>query len=154
MRRPSKTFRLSILLAASLACTYLALVHRQYVTQATLPYTLDGSTPWGSETRRDADGHPPVLIYTRDSPSTYCFDAIFYEPLRQRLLASRPASVRVEYGHFRNFFLEPNYNVQSIDGVVLADGDKILVDEWVSEGGTMETPDALSDHQAIKPCPR
>lgn len=155
MPRPTQ-LRLAILgLLLIVAGAYLVLINQSHTTRAAMHYTLDGTTPWGGSTRRDPQGHPPVLVYQRTGPATYCFDAIFYEPLRQQLLASHPATVAVEFSHYRNYVLARMYAVDSIEGVDLSDADhQLLADEWDHEAGTMETPDLSNDRHPIAACPR
>jgi hypothetical protein len=87
--------------------------------------SLDGKTPWGEDNRS-----PPVVIY-RAAGEGYCFDAFFSSELRQRLAPKQGQTVQVEYNTWSDFGRVRGYNVRSVDGMILAVGDKPIKDiQW------------------------
>jgi hypothetical protein len=87
---------------------------------------IDGRVPWG-DLGRASSSSPPIVLYRRVDES-YCYDAFRSNELRQRLGPKNGSTVRVEYNIFSDFGKERSYNVRSVDGLLLADGQRTVRD--------------------------
>jgi hypothetical protein len=88
---------------------------------------VNGHAPWGEVGPERSDGSAPVVLYRRVGNS-YCYDAFQSEELRQRLAPKDGHTITVEYNIFSDFGKERSYNVRSIDGLLLANGQHIVRD--------------------------
>jgi hypothetical protein len=88
---------------------------------------LDGKVPWGKVGPEWDDGTPPLVLY-RDVDGSYCYTAFRSQELRERLSQERSDTVTVEYNVFGDFGHTRSYNVRSVDGVLLADGEHVVKD--------------------------
>jgi len=117
-----------------------------------MSYSLDGSTPWADDTQRDAQGKPPVLVFVRTSDG-YCYDAVFYQPLIDKLKSTHPDEVQVQYNLFSDFGKERSYNIRSVAGVMLNDENHEIV-QHDGYGGTIESPLQGAQKSVPAQCPR
>ena len=83
---------------------------------------LDGKAPWGTVGPQWSDGSAPVVIY-RHIGNDYCYVAFQSKELRDRLAVKSAKTVMVEYNVFKDFGRERGYNVRSVDGLLLAEGE-------------------------------
>jgi hypothetical protein len=88
---------------------------------------IDGHAPWGKVGREWSDDSPPLVVYRRIGEN-YCYDAFRSEELRQRLATKDGHTVKVEYNIFSDFGKERSYNVRSVDGLLLNDGEHVARD--------------------------
>jgi len=88
---------------------------------------LDGKVPWGKIGPEWDDGTPPLVLY-RDVSGSYCYTAFRSQELRERLAQKRSNTVNVEYNVFSDFGRTRSYNVRSVDGVLLHDGEHVVRD--------------------------
>lgn len=88
---------------------------------------VDGHAPWGEVGPEWSDGSLPIVLYRRLGDS-YCYDAFQSEELRQRLASKDGHTVQVEYNIFSDFGKERSYNVRSVDGLLLNDGQHTVRD--------------------------
>ena len=99
---------------------------------------LDGKVPWGKVGPEWDDGTPPLVLY-RDVNGSYCYTAFRSQELRERLLQKGSNTVTVEYNVFYDFGRTRSYNVRSVDGVLLNDGEHVVKDaERFSAGMLMD----------------
>ena len=86
--------------------------------------------------------------YTARVGDSYCYDAFQSEELRQRLSSKDGRTVEVEYNIFRDFGKERSYNVRSVDGFLLNEGQhtgaKISSDLVAKSWGIRVLPHAAS----------
>lgn len=88
---------------------------------------LDGKAPWGDVTPEWKDGPAPIVLYRRVGTS-YCYTAFKSQELHD-LLASRSGNTAmVELNVFSDFGRERGYNVRSVDGLLLANGERPVRD--------------------------
>lgn len=82
---------------------------------------VDGHAPWGDVGPEWSDDSAPIVLYRRVG-NDYCYDAFKSEELRRRLLPRNGQTVTVEYNLFSDFGKEHSYNVRSVDGLLLSEG--------------------------------
>lgn len=125
------------------------------IRTVSMQWTGDGSTPWGEATQLDPSGHPPVLVYVKVG-ERYCYDAVFYEPLKNRLQQLGKKQITVQYNITKDFGSERGYSIRSIEDVQLNDHHKSLVQDGGGYGGTILG--SIQDGQTFKSespnCPR
>jgi hypothetical protein len=88
---------------------------------------LDGKAPWGEVGPEWDDGTPPLVLY-REVNGSYCYTAFKSQELRERLAQKRSDTVTVQYNVFSDFGRIRSYNVRSVDGVILHDGEHVVKD--------------------------
>jgi len=88
---------------------------------------IEGNAPWGMVGAEWSDGAKPVVLYRRVGDS-YCYVAFKSDELRQRLASRHADSVPMEINVFKDFGTERAYNVRSVDGLLLADGQHVVKD--------------------------
>jgi len=88
---------------------------------------LDGKAPWGQVGREWGDDTPPLVLY-RDVNGSFCYTVFKSQELRDRISRKHCDTVTVEYNVFSDFGRTRRYNVRAVDGVLLADGDRVLKD--------------------------
>lgn len=86
---------------------------------------LDGKAPWGEVGPEWQDGTASVVLYRRVGTS-YCYTAFKSQELRDHLAQKRNGTVTVEYNVFSDFGRERSYNVRSVDGIFLHNGEYVL----------------------------
>ena len=120
-------------LVASLAFVSASfLVDRLFTNKVLIrPYqvqvALDGQAPWGEVGPEWSDETKPIVLYRRVG-DTYCYIAFKSAELRDRLATRNGSSVSMQINIFKDFGNERGYNVRSVDGLVLADGQKVVKD--------------------------
>jgi hypothetical protein len=129
--------------------------HKLEIRTVSMQWTGDGTTPWGDATQLDPNGKPPVVIYVKVGGS-YCYDAVFHEPLKDRLQQLGKKQITVQYNVFKDFGSERAYNIRSVEDVHLNDDHRSLVQDWGGYGGTILG--SVRDGQTFKSespnCPR
>jgi hypothetical protein len=134
------------LVALSFAVDYF-FTNQVHIVTLQAHYSIDGTTPWGDDARRDSKGDAGVMVYTKVGGG-YCYDTVFYAPLKKSLVAEKPFTVTVQYNVFSDFGHERSYNIRSINGLQFNDDKHNLIDAD-SEGGT-----SLNSGSASPTCPR
>lgn len=129
-----KWLTLSVTLVAGSFAVDRLFTNRVHLVTLQALYSTDGTTPWGDDARRDSHGDAGVMVYTKVDGG-YCYDTVFYAPLKQRLLARNPHTVTVEYNVFFDFGHALSYNIRSIDNIRFNDNRHTLIDVE-EEGGT------------------
>ena len=81
------------------------------------------------------DGPDGVVLYRTGRDGVICYDAFHSKDLHDRLLAKNGQPVTVEYDTFRSFGRMSGYNVHSVDGMILANGDHVLRDDFAATSG-------------------
>ncbi|MDE3061567.1 MAG: hypothetical protein KGJ51_00750 [Acidobacteriota bacterium] len=89
--------------------------------------SLDGSAPWGTVGPEWDDAIKPTVLYRRVKDG-YCYIAFKSEELRDRLAHEHRTTVSMQINIMKDFGNERGYNVRSVDGVLLADGPKVVKD--------------------------
>jgi len=88
---------------------------------------INGHAPWGDVGPEWSDGSLPIVLHRRLGDG-YCYDAFRSEELRQRLALKDGHTVKVEYNILSDFGKERSYNVRSVDGLLLNDGQHTVRD--------------------------
>jgi hypothetical protein len=115
------------------------LVNRAFVDRAaTKSYrmyvALDGKGPLGL-TGPPWDGPDAVVLYRNGRNDVVCFDAFRSKEVHDSLLRKNGQSVTVEYDTFSDFGKVRGYNVHSVDGKILANGNHVLKPEYAGSSG-------------------
>lgn len=120
------TGRIRALVGVSLSflCGAFA-VDRLFTNQVTIrtyqvQVAMDGRVPWGTVYPEWSGGPPPIVLY-RKAGDSYCYIAFRSQELGDHL-RSRDDSVSMQVNVFRDFGRERGYNVRSVDGLLLANG--------------------------------
>jgi len=95
---------------------------------------LDGKGPLGL-TDPPWDVPDTVVLYRNGRNGVVCYDAFHSKELHDFLLSRNGQSVTVEYATFTDFGKVRGYNVHSVDGKILANGDHVLKPEFGGSGG-------------------
>jgi hypothetical protein len=82
------------------------------------------------------DGPDGVVLYRTGRNGVICYDAFHSKDLHDRLSAKNGQSVTVEYDTFSDFGRVHGYNVHSVDGMILANGDHVLRDDFAGAAGS------------------
>jgi hypothetical protein len=88
---------------------------------------LNGKAPWGQVAPDWNDGTPPLVIY-REQYGSFCYTVLRSQELLDRLAQKHTDTVAVEYNVFLDFGHTRSVNVRSVDGVLLADGQRVFKD--------------------------
>jgi hypothetical protein len=88
---------------------------------------LNGRAPWGQVAPDWNDGTPPLVIY-RDQSGSFCYTVLRSQELLDRIAQKHTDTVAVEYNVFSDFGHTRSFNVRSVDGVLLADGQRVFKD--------------------------
>jgi hypothetical protein len=108
-------------------CTDRMFTNRVSVKTFQMGIALDGKAPWGAVGSEWQDGTPPLVLYRRVGTS-YCYTAFKSKELRDHLAQKSVDTVTIEYNVFSDFGHERSYNVRSVDGVLLAEGRRVVKD--------------------------
>jgi hypothetical protein len=88
-------------------------------------WTDDGHAPWG-DVGPITDGGQPVVVLYRRVVDSYCYDAVYSSELRDALRVAGRDPVPVEYNTFHDFGKLRSYNIRSVGGVLLNEGQKAI----------------------------
>jgi hypothetical protein len=86
---------------------------------------LDGRAPWGDVGPESETDKAPTVLY-RKVGNSYCYTAFQLPSLRDHLEHENKSHVTVEYNVFATFGHEGRYTLRSVDGVLLAVGNRIV----------------------------
>lgn len=129
--RDSRRWKIPLIISlaylATAFCTDRLFTSKVKVKTFQMSVALDGKVPWGKVSPEWDDGTPPLVLY-RDVNGSYCYTAFRSQELRERLAQKRSDAVRVEYNVFSDFGRTRSYNVRSVDGVLLHDGEHVVKD--------------------------
>ena len=93
---------------------------------------LDGNEPWDPAPSAPAG---TVTIYRTGLGGTICYEVFHSSALYDHLRSKGGQVVTVEYDTFSDFGKMRGYNVHSIDGVVMANGYRVLRPEFAGISG-------------------
>ncbi|SNS84677.1 hypothetical protein SAMN05421770_102558 [Granulicella rosea] len=91
-----------------------------------MSWTADGVDPVGDPVEPNAKGEKPVLLFLKVGGG-FCYDAIFSEDLRRMLNTEHKPLVHVVYNEFHTFGRATDYNVHSVEGMILNEGRKPVI---------------------------
>jgi hypothetical protein len=86
---------------------------------------FDGKAPWGDVGPESENEKAPTVLYRKVGKS-YCYTAFQIPALREHLQQTSKTHVIVEYNIFTTFGHEGKYTLRSVDGVPLADGNRVI----------------------------
>lgn len=119
---------------AFLVVAYLLFIDRPSRRTYRAYVALDGKGPLGL-TDPPWDGPDAVVLYRNGRNGVVCFDAFHSKELHDRLYAKNGRLVTVQYDTFSDFGKVRGYNVHSVDGMILADGDHVLREDFAASAG-------------------
>jgi hypothetical protein len=122
---PTLPLTISLVFLATTFCADRLFTDKVKVRTFQMSIALDGKTPWGQVAAEWDDGTPPLVLY-REVNGSYCYTAFKSKELHDRLSLKR--STTVEYNVFSDFGHTRAYNVRSVDGVVLHNGERVVQD--------------------------
>jgi hypothetical protein len=88
---------------------------------------LDGNASWGAVGPEWSDDVKPIVLY-RQVGDTYCYVAFKSKELRHQLAEKDGEAVQMQINIFKDFGTEHAYNVRSVDGMLLANGHRVVKD--------------------------
>ena len=103
---------------------------------------LDGKEPFGAIHPSDPDR---VILYRKGWNGVTCFDVFSSKELPERLSPQNGHLVTVEYDTFNNFGNVRAYNVHSIDGLILANGDHVIRPDFAASAGVAGNSKSTND---------
>jgi len=118
---------ISLAFATSAFATDRLFTNKTSVLSYQMNVAINGHAPWGDVGPEWSGNSLPVVLYRRLGDS-YCYDAFQSEELRQRLSSRTGRTVEVEYNVFSDFGKERSYNVRSVDGLLLHEGQRTVRD--------------------------
>jgi hypothetical protein len=129
--RDSRRWRIPLFISlaylAAAFCTDRLFTSKVKVKTFQMSIVLDGKAPWGQVSPDWNDGTPPLVLY-RDLYGSFCYTVFRSQELHDRLAQRRANRVTVEYNVFSDFGRTRSYNVRSVDGVLLHDGERVVKD--------------------------
>jgi hypothetical protein len=129
--RDSRRWRIPLFISlaylAAAFCTDRLFTSKVKVKTFQMSIVLDGKAPWGQVSPDWNDGTPPLVLY-RDLYGSFCYTVFRSQELHDRLAQRRANTVTVEYNVFSDFGRTRSYNVRSVDGVLLHDGERVVKD--------------------------
>jgi hypothetical protein len=129
--RDSRRWRIPLIISlaylAAAFCTDRLFTSKVKVKTFQMRVVLDGKVPWGQVSPDWNDETPPIVLY-REVYGSFCYTVFRSQELRDRLAQRRTNTVTVEYNVFSDFGHTGSYNVRSVDGVLLADGQHVVKD--------------------------
>ena len=129
--RDSRRWRIPLFIylayLAAAFCTDRLFTSKVKVKTFQMSIVLDGKAPWGQVSPDWNDGTPPLVLY-RDLYGSFCYTVFRSQELHDRLAQRRANTVTVEYNVFSDFGRTRSYNVRSVDGVLLHDGERVVKD--------------------------
>jgi hypothetical protein len=93
---------------------------------------LDGKQPFGLA---GPSGSDSVVLYRHGRRGVTCYEMFFSKELHDHLLSKDGQVVSVEYDTFADFGKIHRYNVHSIDGFLLTDGNRLLRPDFAAGSG-------------------
>jgi hypothetical protein len=127
-RRTGIIFSLVAVLALiALAAIIQSNWDRSSVREYEMRVAFDGKAPWG-DVGPESDGEPAPTVIYRKLGKSYCYTAFQSPSLSSRLKESGRSQINVEYNIFSSFGHEGKHSLRSVDGVLLADGKRIVED--------------------------
>jgi hypothetical protein len=147
----SRRTRITFSLVALLALIFLAAICRSNwdrvsVREYEMSVAFDGKAPWGN-VGPESDGELAPTVLYRKLGKSYCYTAFQSPGLSSRLKESGRSQINVEYNIFSSFGHEGRHTLRSVNGVLLADGKRIV--ENVHEFGGQ----ILLDRDEPSSCP-
>jgi hypothetical protein len=118
---------LSLAFASSAFATDRVFTNRTSIHSYQMNVAINGHAPWGDVGPEWSGNSLPIVLYRRVGDG-YCYDAFQSEELRQRLSSKDGRTVEVEYNIFSDFGKERSYNVRSVDGLLLTEGQRTVRD--------------------------
>jgi hypothetical protein len=118
---------LSLAFTTSAFATDRLFTNKTAIRSYQMNVALNGHAPWGDVGPQWSGNSLPIILYRRLGDS-YCYDAFRSEELRQRLSSKDGRTVEVEYNIFSDFGKERSYNVRSVDGLLLNEGQRTVRD--------------------------
>jgi len=129
--RDSRRWRIPLFISlaylAAAFCTDRLFTSKVQVKTYQMSIVLDRKAPWGQVSPDWNDGTPPLVLY-RDLYGSFCYTVFRSQELHDRLAQRRANTVTVEYNVFSDFGRTRSYNVRSVDGVLLHDGERVVKD--------------------------
>ena len=104
-----------------------------------MKWTIDGSAPWG-RVDFDKEKGPPVVLY-RENDGGYCFDVMYSDELKRKLVESNKPSVMVVYASYKDFGRERGYNLVSVEGLFFNQGGREVRPGYAYGGSTQRVDD-------------
>jgi len=93
------------------------------ISKYQMEWSIDAKAPWGEIGPSTEDGQPLVILYRRVADG-FCYDALYSSKLRNHLSKQSQGSVTVEYNRFSDFGRIGAYNIRSVDGLLINDGER------------------------------
>jgi len=93
---------------------------------------LEGHGPVDDSSLKRSDS---VVLYRTGANNVVCFNYFYSKELHDHLLGKNGQQVTVEYETYRSFGKVYAYNVQSVDGMTLANGQFTLRPEFGASSG-------------------
>ncbi|MBI3476513.1 MAG: hypothetical protein HY010_12340 [Acidobacteria bacterium] len=118
---------LSLAFATSVFATERLFTNKTSIHSYQMNVAINGHAPWGEVGPEWSGNSQPIVLYRRLGDS-YCYDAFQSDELRQRLSSKDGRTVEVEYNVFSDFGKERSYNVRSVDGLLLNEGQHTVRD--------------------------
>ncbi len=118
---------LSLAFATSAFATDRLFTNKTSIHCYQMNVAINGHAPWGDVGPQWSGNSLPIVLYRRLGDS-YCYDAFQSEELRQRLSSKDGSTVEVEYNVSSDFGKERSYNVRSVDGLLLNEGQRTVRD--------------------------
>ncbi len=97
---------------------------------------LNGRAPWGQVVPDWNDGTPPLVLY-REEDGSFCYTVFRSRELLDHLAQRHTDTIAVEYNVISDFGHTHSYNVRSVDGILLADGQHVFKDAERFNGGML-----------------
>ncbi len=111
----------SVVVAAVILLNWNRVLIRRYE----MSVALDGKAPWGQVVSEARSDDRPTVLYRRVGDS-YCYTAVDLPSLRERLARENKPLVTVEYNVFTHLGHEGKYTLRSVDGMALAEGNRVI----------------------------
>ena len=116
---------------------------RVSVREYEMSVAFDGKAPWG-EVGPESEGEPAPTVLYRKLGKSYCYTAFQSPSLSSRLRESGRSQINVEYNIFSIFGHEERHSLRSVDGVLLANGKRIVEDVHEFGGQVLSEADEPS----------
>jgi hypothetical protein len=140
MKRKVKVTILSAALMAAVFIGCISLVNRKGRRAFQAYVALSGQEPFGPINPPFPDPPDTVVLYRTGLGGVTCFDVFHSQELHKVLSSKDGKRVTVVYDTFSDFGKVRGYNVHSVDGIVLANGDRVLRPDFAVSGGIAGTP--------------